>query len=72
VCLEFEESVNRLVLGHHMLFPRKLSVQMSSNFRSEDILFKKVLFAKLLQVLPEDPAMDGLVSLIFMVRAVFL
>jgi len=36
-------------------------------FRSEDILFKKTLFYKLLLVLPEDLPMDGLVSLAFRV-----
>ena len=41
-------------------------------FRIEDILFKKVLFHKLLQILPEGPTMDGLVSLVFVVGAVFL
>jgi len=40
-------------------------------FRIEDILFKKVLFYKLLQVLPEGPVVDGLVSLAFMIGAVF-
>jgi len=37
---------------------------------SEDILFKKVLFYELLQVLPEGPTVDGLVFLAFEVGAV--
>jgi len=41
-------------------------------FRSEDILFKEALFYKLLQVFSKGPAVDGLVSLAFVVKAVFL
>jgi len=73
VCSEFGESVDDLVLGDHMLFPRRLSVQISRcGFRSEDINFKKILFYKLLQVLPEGPAVDGLVTLAFVIGAVFI
>ena len=42
------------------------------DFRSEDVLFKEVLFYELLYVLPEGPAMDGLVSLAFMIEAVLV
>jgi len=50
-----------------MLFLRRLSVWMSRcGFRSEDILFKKVLFYRLLQVFPEGPAVDGVVGAVFL------
>jgi len=42
------------------------------DFRSEDILFKEALIYDLLQVLPEGPTMDGLMSLAFVVRTIFL
>jgi len=72
VCSEFGELVDRLVLDNHMLFSRTLSIQMSKcGFRSDDILFKEALFYKLVQVLLEGPAVDGLVSLAFVVGAVF-
>jgi len=41
------------------------------DFRSEDILLEEALFYKLLQVLSKGPALDGLVSLAFIVEAVF-
>jgi len=69
VCLKFRESV----LGDHVLFPRRLSVRMSRcDFRSEDILFKEALFYKLLQVLPEGPAVDCLVFISFLGGEVLL
>ena len=67
------ESVNRLVLSDSMLFLRRLSVQISRcGFKSEDILFKKVLFYKLIQVLSEGSTVDGLMSVAFVVGAVVL
>jgi len=38
------QGVNDLVLGDHMLFPRRLSVRMSRcGFRSEDILLEELV-----------------------------
>ena len=72
MCSGFRESVDLLVLGDHMLFTWRLSVQMSRcGFRSEDILREKALFYKLLQVLLEGPAVDGLMSLTFVVGTIF-
>ena len=60
-------------IGYHMLFLRRLIVQMSRcDFKSEDIFFKEVLFYKLLHIHPKGLAMDGLVTIAFVVGAIFL
>jgi len=65
--------VYRLVLGDHMLFLLGLDVRMSRyGHRSEDIFLEEALFYTLLQVLLEGPKVDGLVSIAFVIRAVFL
>ena len=69
---EIRGSVSRLALGDYMLFTRRSSVRMfRCDFRSEDILFKEALFYKLLHILSEGSGLDGLVSLAFVVEAVF-
>ena len=67
------EAVDLLVLGDQVLLPRRLSVRMSRRgFRSEDVLLKEALSDELLRVLPEFPALNGQVSLTFVVGAVIL
>ena len=60
MCSKFGESVDLLVLGDQVLRSRGLSVQMSRcDFRSDDILLKKVLPNELLQVLLEWPTLPS-------------
>ena len=52
---------------------RMFRIRMSKHdFKSEDILLEKALSDELLQVLLECPALDGRVSLVFLVGAVTL
>ena len=53
---------------------RRWSIELSGSggcFGGEDVLFEETLLDELLQVLPEGPVMDGLVSLAVIVGEIF-
>ena len=69
------ESVNHLVLGDQVLWlGRRWSIGMSGSggcFGSKDILFENNFLDELFQVFSDCSAMDGLVSLVIIVGAIF-
>ena len=70
LCMEFKESIDRLVLGDQILFPR-LYTRLSRNYlESEDVLFEKILLNQLLYVHSEHPTMDSSVPFAIVTGAV--
>ena len=71
--MEFEELIDRHVLGDQIMLPRRLSVWLLGNcLRSEGVLLEKALLDQFLQVSSERPIMDGLVPFTIVVGAVLL
>ena len=69
--LTVQSIVHRSVLSDRVLHLGRWSVRLSRNcLGSEDELLEEVLLDELFQISSEDPAMDGLVFLAVMERAV--
>ena len=50
-CIEVKKLVNHLVLGNHILLPRRLCNWLLGNYLGvEDVLFEEVLLDELLKV----------------------
>jgi len=66
-------SVDRPVLSDRVLFLERGGVRLSRNrLESEDVLLEEGLLDEVFQVSSESPAVDSLVPLIVVVRAVHL
>ena len=67
-------SFDCFVLDDQVLWLDRWSAWLSGSegcFRNKDALFEEVLLDELFQILSEGLAMDSLVSLTFMIRAIF-
>jgi len=73
--LENMGSINHLVLSDQVLWLGRRGALSCLNpkgcFGSEDVLFEEILLDELFQVLSEGPTMNGLVSLVVIVGAIF-